>query len=328
MSGKRRRIPAGSGTSAPMFVLAGLPPEVHNFAKSFLEGIRSTAIVVGAPSPQRDGALYPKSLVETLLRATASFAFRRRTKGPEVPLTPKSITLLYVPACDDERLLRAFDFAVWTGALSALAAYGEGGRQLRHNRAALEAALREAAGSNGWSKHEMDQISQRINRLSDREALLLSPRNYHLREAELGRLFLDYRRGLRPVGDRFADLHSVDLTCEDLPRRLGAEEVRHAYVDDREVAFLTAHPTAYHGTVREVEENTPQPQIHSLLRSLYRFGAALPCGFHHDAQPSDGTSFDKFHFFCDEDGDVEISGTHANIYSNDFVRASTKTKIK
>src|SRR5688572_4734924 len=100
MRRRRRRANLGTAPSGPMFVLAGLPPALHNWALELIQNARPRGTVVGAPAPVKDGALYSTALVNVLVDSLTGFAMRRRTRGPAKPVTPKSITLLYVPAND------------------------------------------------------------------------------------------------------------------------------------------------------------------------------------------------------------------------------------
>ena len=309
-----------------MIVLAGLPPATHGRTVDVIRQSQPSASVIGAPSPVSDGSLYSPALLRTLLGGLTGFALRRRTNGPPTPLAPKSITLLYVPAPDDERLLRTLDFAVMPQPLTALAVRDVGGRLLRHSVEAAEAAIEDILGHRSRAKADLEVVNERINRLNDREALLLPPRNFVTDQGRLSRKFVEMRRGRRSWSDRFNDLGSEQLTRNQIAR-IPEEKTRQAYVDSRRVAFLTAHPTAYDGLVRELEESAALEARLSVLRSLYRFGIALPSGFHHDAQPADGSRFNDFEFDCDTEGRVCVNASHANIYSNDFVRAKRKQKI-
>jgi hypothetical protein len=87
------------------------------------------------------------------------------------------------------------------------------------------------------------------------------------------------------------------------------------------------HPAAFHGVAHAVQQDAKLGARVSVLRSLYRFGAMLEPGFHHDAQPRDRSEFHQFEFDCSAEGRIVISGPHANIYPNDFVRAARKDKI-
>lgn len=320
MSRNRRRNRIRRDSAGPMYVLAGLPPALHGWARDIIrDAVPGTATVVGAPSSARDGNLYADALVRTLLRAATEFAVRRRTRGPLRPIAPKSITLLYVPAPDDERLLSAFDFALMSHPMTALMARDPNGRQLRHVRAAVELAVAEAIKPQGRAKGALDVVAERINRLSDQEALLLPPRNFHTETGRLAERFLDLRRGARPWNDRFADLVVEDLTHRQV-ERIPTGRTRRVFVDVRRVAFFTAHPAAFHGDQRELAAAAPDGEQRSLLRSFYRFGAALPAGFHHDAQRNDGSGFRAFEFDCEREGRVSVTAPYVNIYPNDFVR--------
>lgn len=311
----------------PLCVVAGLPPAWHKRATNLIEEVYPQTIVQGVASKDRDGPLYPIQLVEILVRGVTEFSVRRRTHGPQRPIAPASITLLYVPSADDEHLLRAFDFSVMPKALSILASRDADGRQLRHSFPAIEAALRDALASNADAKTALDTVRERLNRLSDREALLLPPTNFQTPEGRLREKFAQLRSERRSWTDRFDDLPLKELTQKDLPR-IPAQKTERAFVDSRDLVFFVAHPTAFHGVVREVDEeadeSAPYAELVSTLRSLYRFGAPLPSGFHHDVQRLDGRDFRDFEFECATGGPVLVSAPHANIYANDFVRAALK----
>ena len=310
-----------------MYVVAGLPPALHNWAvKQLRADLLDQVEVIAAPSTARDGALYSDGLIEILLSAITGFAIRRRTRGPPHPVTPTSISLLYVPSPDQERLVRALDFAVMPMPLPTLAVRGIDGRQLRHSFSAVRDALQNATRSTGQNKKTLDHIIERINRLSDREALLLPPRNFHTAQGNMEGVFIDLRAGRRSWSDAFAGLTIEEFTKDRLPR-LPANKTRRAFVDARSVVFFTADQRAFHGTAREIGEASTRDGRMSVLRSLYRFGASLPNGFHHDAQLADGSVFRNFQFDCDADGPVYVRATHVNVYPNDYVRADQKLKI-
>jgi hypothetical protein len=323
---ERRRIP-GPGATA-MFVVAGLPRAVHDRAPSILQQlVPGESKAVALASTEADGSLYPEKLVSGIVRALTNFVVRRRTKGPEHPSSPASITLLYVPASDDERLLRRLDFAVFPIPLHELGARDAQGRQLRHSYDAIKAALVRAVDSAGPAKRNLSLVKERINRLVDSEPLLLPPRNFHLdREARIESLFQMLLRGERSWTDRMTELRLRTFTKDDLPR-LPWGQTRKAFQDYRNMVFLTAHQTAFHGTTRETKDDAPESELLSLLKGLYRFGVALPDGFHHDVQFERAMSLDGVEFECGRMGKVRGLASHANIYADDFVRIAGKAKI-
>ena len=320
---KRRRsvIPRGAQS---MIVIAGLPKATHQQSVDKLGDRFPEAIVVGAPSPLSDGALYSEQTIASIIRAAGEFAIRRRTNGPNQPSAPAKIALLYVPAPDDECLLRAFDFSILPAPLATLAIRNEQGRQRRHILDDVHHAHVEAWSPAGPVREALNNVVRRLAYQSDNEALLLPPRNFLVNGRDLVPIFQAYRRGERLWTDRLIDYGPVKLNHENIGR-IEAGKTRHAFVDHRGMSFLIAHPTAYHAPQRQLDD-AGLSEIKSALRSLYRFGGALPSGIHHDAQRDDGSPLCGAEFYCDQEGHVRAEGTHANIYPDDFVRAETKNR--
>ena len=110
---------------------------------------------------------------------------------------------------------------------------------------------------------------------------------------------------------------------ERLPAFLGYPERQAIYRDARKVVFPCARANEMHGQLPEIEPTAAVASMQDLLRSVYRFGAPLPDGFHHDAQFEDGRHFKAMDFECSRNGSILVSASHANIYPNDYVRAGT-----
>jgi hypothetical protein len=309
-----------------LYVIAGLPLATVRGASEWLRANVKDAIVQAIPSSSDDGPLYPEALVGQIVRSVGSFAIRRRTKGPERPATPATITLLYVPASDDERLLAAFDFAVMVAPLTSLVSRDDKARQRRHILSAIEQELADASDAAGAVRQGLYEVVQRLGRQADNEAMLLPPRNFAVGDHDLVPAFRAFRLNERAWTDRLPDLGPTDLTHDDIAR-IPAKRTRRVFVDSRGMAFLIAHQTAYDGPPREAENDEDIGELLSTLRSLYRFGGALAPGLHHDAQRSDGSVLDGAIFHCDRDGRVSANGDYANIYPNDYVRVHKKTKV-
>ncbi|MDO8410660.1 MAG: hypothetical protein Q7S93_11445 [Phenylobacterium sp.] len=316
----RRAAPAAAKGRKATFVIAGLPKAALEEAQAALEHRFPLVAFFGSPSRHADGALYSPEVVGKLLEEVAGFAIRRRRSAPPNQAWPATITLLYVPSADQEHLLSAFDFSVMPAPMAALEAYNEAGIQHRHDPKAVIAAAAEAMSAASASKQALDEVKQRVNRLlNDGEVLLLPPDNFHLGDRRLRALFDAYRRGDRAPTDRFPELKTVQLTKDDI-KWLGGD-VRHAHVDTRGNAFLNAHPTAYDGGTWEVDEaEAERTKLSEILRSLYRFGAALPDGFHHDVQSRDGSPFKNELFDCSRRGERAFTAQYVNIYPDDVVR--------
>lgn len=320
---QRRRIVKPRGPQ-PMYAIAGLPKAVHKDAVDRLQARLPHAIVKGIPAPTQDGALYSTAAVSQLVRSIGEFAVRRRTNGNAQP-APASITLLFVPAPDQEDLLRRFDFALMSAPLSALVARDAQFRQLRHDREAVAEALIAAVAASGEARMNLSQVVRRLGYRSDNEALLLPPRNFMTQEGNLVPAFMAIRRGDRSWTDRMEDLGPTPLSHDDVPNRIQAQQTRRVFVDGRGMGFFIAHPAAYDGPHREVEDDGSADLLLDTLRALYRFGGAIEPGLHHDAQRSDGAPLDGALFECSTKGRISAKADYANVYPNDFVRVGSFT---
>lgn len=316
--GKRRRVVQPSGPQH-MYIIAGLPKSVHKDSIDSLQARLPQAIIKGVPSPSNDGALYSSPLLDTLVRSVGEFALRRRTNGNAQP-TPASMTLLFVPAPDQEALLRRFDFALMSAPLSALVARDDQYRQMRHDRESVGTALVEAVAASGEARMNLNQVVRRLGFQSDNEGLLLPPRNFFTNEGDLVTIFRQFREGGRAWTDRLEEFGPVPLTHEDVPMRVKDQQTRRVFVDNRGMAYFIAHPTAYDGPSREVDDEDNVGAMLMALRSLYRFGGALPPGIHHDAQRSNGSVLGSAKFHCAEKGPIYCKADYANVYPNDYVR--------
>ncbi|MBO9579657.1 MAG: hypothetical protein J7498_02050 [Sphingobium sp.] len=302
-----------------MYVIAGLPIAIHRDAVANLQARLPQAIVKGNPAPSLDGALYSPAAVNQIVRSVGEFTVRRRTNGNAQP-APSSITLLFVPAPDQENLLQRVDFAVMSAPLPTLIALDEHYKQLRHDRDAVADALRTAVAASGEARMNLNRVVERLSRRSDNEALLLPPRNFMTPEGNLVPAFTAIRRGDRTWADRLEDVGPIPLTHEDVPKRIQPSQTRRVFVDDRGMAFFIAHPTAYDGPPREIEDGDSTDELLGALRTLYRFGGAIEPGLHHDVQRRDGSSLDGALFDCSKKGRINANAQYANIYPNDFVR--------
>ncbi|MDR6127092.1 hypothetical protein QE452_001756 [Sphingomonas sp. SORGH_AS438] len=325
--GNRRRRVVNPRSPQPMYVIAGLPKAIHKDAVDNLQDRLPHAIVKGLPSPTADGSLYSTAFLSQLVRSIGEFAVRRRTNGNAQP-APASITLFFVPASDQEALLRRFDFALMSAPLSALVARDEQYRQLRHDPEAVAAALIAAVAASGDARTNLNHVIRRLGYRSDNEALLLPPCNFMAQDGDLVPIFRAIRLGERDWTDRLEELGPTPLTHEDVPRRIQRQQTRRVFVDSRGIAFFIAHPGAYDGRPREVEDDQDSDALLDTLRALYRFGGALEPGLHHDAQRGDGTALDGAVFACSEKGRISAKADYANVYPNDFVRVGDFTSLE
>lgn len=319
-AGKKKQRLIQPNSRRDMIVLAGLPQAAHMRTTAYLKERFPLLIVLGYPGPPKEGALYPSRTVSSLMNMVGDFAVARRTKGPVQPLAPATITLLYVPSIDDEKLLRAFDFAVMPVPLASLLALDARYRPSRHDPDAAIAAVLAAIDKAGDARTALNHVVRRLAYQSSNEGMLLPPHNYLRDDGDLSAVFREFRQGKRAWTDRMGELGPDALTSQDMPKRIPPDKTDRMFVDARGMAFPIAHPTAYDGPPREIEPDEAENAVASTLRSLYRFGGPVARGLHHDAQRSDGSALQGATFHCSEQSTFNAQGNYANIYPNDYVR--------
>jgi hypothetical protein len=320
---KQRSIPQqlSSTNAVDLFLLAGLPNPLHQRIEKFFQSLAGTnAKVISHPSPSHNGPFYKKSAVAMLLEATARFAIRRlKNRSDDQSARPKRIALFYVPAADDHILLSAFDFFVFPVPLRDLAKFDESGHQKRHDPQSCEEAVRH-----GMEVYRQELIrigQQRIESRKSSEALLLPPVNFHLEDQRATHTFRELTRGARAWQSALPDGIAPEHFDNDrLPDFLRHQETQMIYKDSRGVVFPCARASEPHGGT-EFDHEAKIEVLCDVLQSIYRFGAALPTGFHHDAQLEGGKHLKDMQFDCSRNGSLAVTASHANIYPNDFVRA-------
>ena len=314
---------ADSGKTALDRLLAAQPQDVaHGRAERFLKKLAGPyAKVIAIASGTVDGALFRRATVDSLLRAGSEFAIRRlqNRNDDELP-RPRRISLLYIPAEDDENLLSAFDFFVFPIPMRDLSLFDGVGRQRRHDSNACERAIQAA-----FDKYQRDLpvvVQRRVESRRSSEPLLLPPVNFHTPSGNLGRMFSELTRGTRSWENAKPNGVIAEIfDYERLPGFLREQERQEIYRDSRSVVFPCARANELHGRPAEINHPPTLADLQYFLRSVYRFGAPLPEGFHHDAQLEDGRHFNNMNFVCAREGPILVSGNHANVYPNDFVRA-------
>jgi hypothetical protein len=322
---KRRTLPVAlpSTNAIDLFLLAGLPHPLHSRIEEFFQNVAGKhAKVIATPSPSYDGLLYREKTVKGLLTASAQFAVRRlKNRSDDQAVRPRRIALFYVPAEDDELLLRAFDFFVFPIPLRDLSTFDEHGNQGRHQRGVCETAIRK--GIEVYARDLVGMLQGRIESRKSHEPLLLPPSNFHLNEQRLRHAFCELTRGTRAWVNAMPEaVNPQTFDHEMLPDFLDHQERQLMFRDSRNVVFPCARPTQLHGA-QEIDPAAEVPLLRELLRTTYRFGASLPQGFHHDAQLEGGRHFNQARFDCSREGELSVTASHVNIYPNDYVRPAS-----
>ncbi len=274
---------------------------------------------IATPFPSYDGALYKEKSVQTLFTAGARFAIRRlKNRSDDQTARPRRIALFYVPADNDELLIRAFDFFAFPVPLRDLSTYDETGTQRRHVRHECESAIRGAMETH--VRVLVGSLQGRIESRKSHEPLLLPPANFHLPGERLKSVFCELTRGARAWENMMPETIAAEtFDNERLPGFLWRrEEHQMIFKDARGIVYPCSRATEMHG-IQEIDPDAEAPMLREMLRSVYRFGTSLPQGFHHDAQFEYGRHFHNTQFDCSQKGVCFVSGSHARVYPNDFV---------
>jgi len=296
-------------------VLAGLPfPVCGAVAKSIETRLAPTPRVIYQPSGDQSGDFYREPTVEMLIRSISDYAVRQ-IKASVMPPVPQHIFLAYVPSADEERLLREFEFFAFPVRLERLSDFDEHGRQLRKNQGVAEqytiTCLEQASA-------EFSAVKRRLSSGSTKEPLLLPPRNFFVSAAErMADVYKDITHARLPWSDPINRLQRVMVTAQDLPRNIRPDARKEVFSDHRGLFF--PHDRSEHGPARELAENCSHEERKLFLRSCYRFGVPLENGYHHDVQFI-SRGLNQVEFECSVAGTTRVTGTHANIYPNDYVR--------
>ena len=305
-----------------MVVITGLTKALTHQIGEYLDLKRANSgyRIIDNPTSQNDANIYNDRYISQIAASVTEFAVYKRKKRSE-NLVPAFLTVLYVPTPDSKRLVEFFGYSAHLVPLHDLAERLQDGRLKRHDLEDAQSSLERNFFSSTSVKEDISKIIQRISRLVPDEELLLPPTNFRLSEDEgIASKFSAYINGSLGWDDRISDeLSKVDLRSTDgvTVKHRGSG---HTYVDYEQIAFPPADPGAYHGDVRRLENEAMDLDRKLLLWSLFRFGAPLPSGFHHDAQRPDGRHLKDQRFFCSRVGNVFASGTHVAIYPNDCIR--------
>ena len=301
-----------------LIVLLGLPGAVMGDVRGWIKEIaqRPVRVMPLAASPD-DNRPYSQQQVEQHLTTVAEFA-RRKQRAEQQP-APSGILLLYVPGKNADRMLASFSFFSFPIALTALAHFEEG-RQQRHDRNAVRAAIAAALSPGSAPVEQFARVKARIESPSDNEPLLLPPANFHVAaDQPLAAHFRLLAANQADFDRTWLELDLGEYDKRRLPH-LRPGVTRRAYRDARHLVFLCADGLALDGRNRTAAMDAEVDALAHVLRGAYRFGAALPRGFHHDTQLEEDKNLGGITFACAERGPVHVGDTYANIYPNDRVR--------
>ena len=235
---------------------------------------------------------------------------------------PNRIIVLYVPSCDSANLIPALDFVCFLAPLHPQA-YDTtlDGNPIgwRHEKSMVRdviyQTLRSALAATNTLKAEI--TDKRIS------ALTLPAHNFYYPDSRstiksVYRKFVQCTPGTVRLKDR---LSPSRFTRDHLPGKAfkSKQHSEQFFQDSRGRVFP---PDPYHAPSRVDDKETPVNGLSLALRQRYRFGVTVRDGnLHYDMQYEYPRKLQREPMYCGEEGEVLVTGSHANIGVNDVIWA-------
>ena len=273
---------------------------------------RKPAQYVGAPSPQKDWrGLYKKNdIVETL----------KLIERESLRLKPHRIIVLYVPSNDVENLLRTLDIVCF---LSPLKPDGEDlpngdcGIGWRHNKSIarniVDRTIRGALRNTDALKSEI--TDRRISPLTLPARNFYFP-NSHTTISSTYQMLALNAHNFQCLKDRLPPLR---FKRDQLPSQAfkGQQHTDQFFQDRRGRVFP---PDLFHARNRPHSTDISTSKPSTALRQRYRFGVTVRNGnLHYDVQFERQRKLIKEPMHCAVEGNVLVTGSHANVGVNDVI---------
>lgn len=303
----RGRRTLGSGHSPALVIVCGFRGDIANAVANELErgaqfklgkgAAHSRFRVVATPASVEAG--YKPDNIAATLRATMGYVLKRRSESEQKIFVPRFLILAYVPGNGCRALLDAFGVAVHPVELT-------GPSERWWTDSALAVRATSAALASCWDHLSRRDICREVEANSNRSCVTLPPSNFYVASGET------IRQRLVALASQTSSLPSLEALVKYEKR-----QKKYVPVDARGRDFCV-DAQAFHGKFHEAEDPAEAPK--QMLERLYRLGHPLRDGFHHDVC-RDGQLLRRESFYCSKRGcEIEINGTHANVYPNDFVR--------
>lgn len=305
----------------PLLVVAGLPRPTANIITGTIEKVRDVK-VVAAPFGHAGPAAYTEDAIRTLLERACGFALRDRSGKPVDPVpSPGRLLLAYVEQPGWDRLIDAFGISALPLPMRVDGWSYPRGKDWRER---IDEVRREVLNAfDTASAPPRRALRSRLENRSSAEKLLLPVRNFRTSQGVLFDDLLACLKGTATWDEFGHDIEIRRFPFEELSAfyvRVGGDNVRYP-VDARGLVFANSLG-GRHARVRVLPDE-PKPSVsklRALLESMFRLGTPLLEGFQHDVQWPWDEPLKNVPFDCSEDGQVDVSGSHANIYPDDYIR--------
>ena len=299
-----------------LIVTLGLPRDTLAWVQRNFEGDTSqrSARFVGAPSPINDwGHLYKKKTLSEILTV-----IERESQS----IIPHRIIVLYVPSHDDDNLISTL------GPVCHLAPLYSKGESLRYDESGI-----------GW-RHDKEAVRSIVSQvlqdsLKATNALKAEITDKRISPFTLPRYnfyFPDHQSAIDDVYRQISRQVSKAAELKDrlLPTRFTRGQLpskafkSQQYADDffKDARGRIFPPDLFHAQNAINDNESIKDELSLFLRQRYRFGVMVRNGnLHYDVQYEAPRRLNGEHMYCAIDGEVMVTGSHANVGVNDVIWA-------
>ena len=319
---RRRRKTAKPAKGDRVVVLAGLPRDTLRWTTALLQSDTSLkpAKYVGAPSAGSDaGRLYGRSHVVEILQL-----IERET----LVLNTNRIIVLYVPSADASALMSALDFVCYLAPLQVATVVQSIHKYhiaWRHKRPLVKTVVYRTL------KCSFKATDALKNEITDKRIspFTLPASNFYFpdKNSSIEDTYNNFNLRRFDISYLTDNLRPIRFTRDQLPQRAfkGSAHAVEYFQDMRNRVFP---PDLFHGQAREGFCELSKSRLSLLLRQKYRFGVIVRDGkLHYDVQYQSGRSLNNEIMHCAVDGDVLVTGSHANVGVNDVVWVPNGRKV-
>lgn len=306
---------------SPLFIVAGLARDIGQSAINYVKKDQKCANFQFIPIPgSANGRVYNEQNISDGLRRLSDFVLRKLDNSLPV-VNPSRLVLLYVKDDSDEEFLRAFDFFCYAEPIKLNETSNGDQNILRRSPSIVNKQLLKQILEMQEPNSELKELEDEIFAKRKTSFLLLPPDNFLLSgKLSIKELLYKIRRKEHNWRNAPAGLVLKKFNHSDLPRFLGKKQKINAYSDKRNIVFPPCKEDERHALARQITGERQIEEMKIMLNQLYRFGIPITDGFHYDAQKQGLEKMDGVSVKCVKKGDLRCSGSHVNIYPNDYVR--------
>ncbi len=318
--GKKRRN-VGSPQGDNLVVIAGLPKDTLQWIIRTLSRDTSQrpARYVGAPSQIDDWRpLYKR----TNITETLKLIERENENKP-----PHRIIVLYIPSRGIDDLISSLQYVCFLTPLKPIDGdwpLNSDTIEWRHEKPTVKSivyrTLQDALKTTNVLKAEITD-----NRTSP---LSLPAHNFYFpnRHSTISHTYRDFVQQGFKMEQLKENLLPTRFTRDQLPPKAfkGSQYTDHFFQDYRGRVFPI---DLHHAPIRYNDEECLNSSLSLVLRQRYRFGVTVRDGnLHYDVQYEYPRTLRKEPMHCAKDGDVLVTGSHANIGVNDVIWVPARKK--